>query len=286
MHISRKKILEIFPDSPEPKIESDYIDYENRSTIGPENGCLIIHGGGELNRSILNQFVDFAGGNDAHIVAIPTALRNNQLNLQEYAKRLRQMFGVSHVDVLHTRDRVQADTETFVESLKKATGVWIDGGRQWRLVDAYLQTRVEREIKAMLGRGGVVFGSSAGATIQGSFLVRGVPGTEHNPDGCNTIVISPNYISGFGLIKDVAIDQNVLAPDRNREGDMVQVIEFNKNILGLGIDESASIIVHRDKFIVNEGICIITDGNTHNGNPHYRIKTGQIFDLKTRMPVQ
>jgi cyanophycinase len=40
-------------------------------------------------------------------------------------------------------------------------------------VDAYLNTSVEKEIKKLLDRGGVVGGTSAGATIQGSYLVRG-----------------------------------------------------------------------------------------------------------------
>ena len=77
-----------------------------------------------------------------------------------------------HVTVLHTRDRAEADTETFVAPLKTARGVWFGGGRQWRLVDAYLGTRTQRELEAVLARDGVIGGSSSGATIQGSYLVR------------------------------------------------------------------------------------------------------------------
>ena len=49
---------------------------------------------------------------------------------------------------------MRADSEGFVEPLRHASGVIIDGGRQWRLADAYLGTAVEREIKALLARGG------------------------------------------------------------------------------------------------------------------------------------
>ena len=71
--------------------------------------------------------------------------------------------------------------------------LWIDGGRQWRLVDSYLHTRTEAAIRAVLDRGGVVGGSSAGATILGSYLVRGAR------EG-NTLMMAPGYEEGFGLI--------------------------------------------------------------------------------------
>ena len=64
--------------------------------------------------------------------------------------------------MLHTRDRAEADTEAFVAPLKTARGVWFGGGRQWRLVDAYMGTRTQREIEAVLARGGVIGGSRPG----------------------------------------------------------------------------------------------------------------------------
>jgi hypothetical protein len=67
--------------------------------------------------------------------------------------------------------RARANSEYFIVTLRKASGVWILGGWQWRHADAYLDTAVEREIKALLARGGVGFGSSAETTILGSFLV-------------------------------------------------------------------------------------------------------------------
>jgi hypothetical protein len=42
-------------------------------TIGPENGSLVIVGGGMRDLSILHRFAELAGGPDAPIVVIPTA---------------------------------------------------------------------------------------------------------------------------------------------------------------------------------------------------------------------
>ena len=112
------------------------------------------------------------------------------------------------VTILHTRDRKVADSETFTAPLRAATAVFIGGGRQWRLVDAYRGTRTETELRAILDRDGLISGSSAGATIQGSYLVRGSPRS-------NKILMAPGYERGFGYLSNVAIDQHV--SQRGRE---------------------------------------------------------------------
>ena len=57
--------------------------------------------------------------------------------------------------------------------LRDAKAVWFNGGRQWNCVDSYAKTLTEKEFHNVLERGGVIGGSSAGATIQGDYLVRG-----------------------------------------------------------------------------------------------------------------
>ena len=157
-----------------------------------------------------------AGGPDAEIVLIPTA-GEGELDAGALERERRdspRRSALSHVTVLHTRDRAVADTEAFVAPLKKARGVWFGGGRQWRLVDSYLGTRTQREIENVLARGGVVGGSSAGATIQGSYLVRGAREGNH-------IMMAKGYEEGFGYLRGVAIDQHVFV--RGRQDDLVGV---------------------------------------------------------------
>jgi len=255
-------------------------DSGSSKAIGPAKGWLVIEGGGVLTNEVKERFVALAGGPDANFVMIPTALRDTQIDLDSSRLSFSNGFHVKHVTVLHTRDRARANAEGFVESLRHASGVWIDGGRQWRLADAYLGTAVEREIKALLVRGGVVGGGSAGATIQGSFLVRGAPGTSRNPDGDNTIMMAPGHETGFGLLANSAIDQHVDA--RGRENDLHPVISKHPNLLGIGIDQSAAIIVHGDSFFVVGGQVVIHDGKKHDGAPHYFLSSGQAFNLKTR----
>ena len=249
-------------------------------SIGPSKGSLIIVGGGKLGPEIVSRFIDLAGGPQANFVVIPTAI-GDKVNIDVEKNRFANAFGVKNFVVLHTRDRNEADSKEFTEPLRHASGVWLEGGRQWRLVDAYHGTLTEREIKAVLDRGGVVGGSSAGATIQGSFLVRGASGTPENPDGDNTIMIAPPHIEGFGLLQNAAIDQHVIT--RHRENDLVPVIDAHPELLGIGIDESTAIVVHGNEFeIIGKSKVGIYDGKDHDGKKYYFLSPGQKFDLKKR----
>lgn len=255
-------------------------DYDKRATVGPENGWLIIHGGGRLTNEAKTRFVALAGGSQASFVVIPTARRDKDIDVDKYRLSMAKLFGVEHVTVLHTRDRARANSEGFVAPLRHASGVWIDGGRQWRLTNAYLETAVESELKALLIRGGVVFGSSAGATIQGSYLVRADPGTPDRPDGDSSIVVSPGHEIGFGLLANSVIDQHVNT--RGRERDLTPVISEHPELLGIGIDQEAAIVVRRNSFFVMGGRVTIHDGQNHNGRHYYFLSANQAFNLKTR----
>jgi len=207
--------------------------------IGPARGSLLAAGGGRLNAEIIETFIDLAGGRDSAFVIIPTAFDNGQA--YDAGNSFLRMAGCKDVTVLNTRERSVADSEEFVKPLRRARGVWIHGGQKWRLVDAYLNTRTQRELAGVLERGGVIGGSSAGATILGSFLVRGAPENTR-------IMMAPGYEQGFGFLRGVAIDQHLLT--RHREHDMLPVIERHPELLGIGIDEGTAIVVHEDSLRV------------------------------------
>ena len=254
-------------------IASAMTDYDNTSTIGPARGWLIISGGGGLINEVKERFVALAGGSSGNFVVIPTALTDAEIDPAKVRQSYSNGFRVPHVTVLHTRDRVRANSDGFVEPLRHASAVIIEGGRQWRLADAYIGTAVEREIKALLARGGVVCGGSAGASIQGSYLVRGAP------EG-NETMMAPGHETGFGLLNNSAIDQHVNT--RGRERDLDAVIAAHPNLLGVGIDEKAAIVVHGDSFFVVGGQVAIHDGKDHDGAGYYFLSSGQAFNLKAR----
>ncbi|GAB5474316.1 MAG: cyanophycinase [Maribacter sp.] len=261
---------------------------QEQSTTGPESGNLVIAGGGAIGQDITNTFINLAGGKNATIVVIPTAGGQDTYDDDVwFAKQLRD-YGCTRVTVLHTYDRTMADSDEFTLALKEATGVWFSGGRQWRLVDAYAGTETERVFWEVLDKGGVIGGTSAGATIQGSYLVRGDTQTNQ--------IMMGDHEEGFGFVKNIAIDQHVLA--RNRQFDMFEILEKRPELLGIGLDESTAIVVHQNTFeVIGESNVLIYDGNfwsrdtndvAHPPNierPFYFLQKGDLYDLRERKVI-
>jgi cyanophycinase len=243
--------------------------------VGPARGSLVVVGGGLRDLSIVKRFLDLAGGSDAPIVVIPTAGEGDDYG--DYWPGLRQLkeAGAVKLRVLHTRDRKLADSDAFAAPIREARGVWFPGGRHWRLADSYLNTRTHAELRALLQRGGVIGGTSAGATIQGSFMVRG------DTKG-NTIMVG-DHIEGFSFLKNVTIDQHLLR--RNRQFDLIPVIEERPELLGIGIDEDTAIVVEGDRFeVIGSGYVAIYDRGRRldSGGRFYFLAPGDRYNLKTR----
>lgn len=271
---------------------------EEKPKVGPEKGTLIIMGGGGKEfASVFDRFVELAGGEKAKIVIVPTAASSDpkyRYDRSWSARYAKDKLKVASAVVLHTHDRKEADTAEFVKSLKDATGVWFGGGRQWRLTKAYGGTKSEEEFHKVLARGGVIGGSSAGATIQGSFLARG------DTSG-NTIMIG-DVQRGFGFLRNSAIDQHLIA--RGREKDLIEVLEdpkgimrpefSRKELLGIGIDEDVAIEVTGDRFKVigkKEGQTLVYDPKkwTKGMKPEEKwvvIREGEGYDLKKRVKIK
>jgi len=243
--------------------------------IGPKNGALVIVGGNMQDAAIVRRFIDLAGGPDASIIVVPTAGDDDEYDQHWSGLRQFREQGARHLTVLHTRDRKVADTDAFAKPIATAGGVFFAGGRQWRIMDSYLNTRVQTELQKLLDRGGVIGGTSAGATALGSFLVRG------DTKGNETMV--GDHVEGFGFLKQSAIDQHVLR--RNRQFDLIEVIEKRPELLGIGIDEDTAIVVQGDRFdVIGRGYVLIHDVHkaSSSGGKFYFMAPGDRFDLVKR----
>jgi cyanophycinase len=253
---------------------------------GPVKGTLVIQGGGaDVGTGIFETFINKAGGLGAKIVVVPTAggnknqdgsirVYNSEQVLANWKKR-----GATNVWMLHTHDPKVADTEEFAKILRDAKAVWFDGGRQWNIVDSYAHTLTEKEFHNVLDRGGVIGGSSAGATILGDYLVRGaIAGSE--------IVMTPEpeHEHGFAFLRKVAIDQHINT--RNRWDDIIPVIKKYPNMLGIGLSEGTAIVVTGDRFEVIGKWKVAIHDNTRVyqpwEKPYYVLSLGDIYNMQTR----
>ena len=253
---------------------------------GPPSGTLVIVGGGNLDGTgIVEKFIELAGGPDNKFIIVPTAggnrNRQGELNTYQEADVIRSWTrrGLKNVKMLHTHDPKVADTEAFVKDLREADAVWFNGGRQWNIVDSYAGTLTYREFHKVLERGGAIGGSSAGATIQGEYLVRG------DTSGPNVMMTEePNHQEGFKFLRRSAIDQHINA--RNRWDDLVPVIQKYPNLLGIGLSEGTAIIVKGDVFEVTGKWKVSIHDSTRPHQPweksFFVLSPGDVYNMKTR----
>lgn len=266
-------------------------------TTGPASGTLVIVGGGDRDSAMFRHFVKLAGGKGSNLVIIPTATSTRtdyDYAGNRSAKYAREELGMPNVSVVHSHDRKTADTAEFVKPIRQADAVWFTGGRQWRIADAYLGTLTENEIRNVLKRGGVVGGSSAGASIQGSFLVRGDTKTSR-------ILIGDHQV-GFGFISNSAIDQHVIP--RKRQAGLIEVLtdpnrrmdqQINRTaLLGIGIDEATAIVVQKNIFEVigkKDGVVLVYDprswtSSTPDADKYLTLSPGAKYDMEKRVVLR
>jgi cyanophycinase len=229
-------------------------------------GSLVIVGGGKLPPAIRDAFLELAGGKKARLVVIPTA--SNKADHPELltTPAFWKAQGVASVVTLHTHSRERANDPAFVKPLTEATGVWLTGGDQSRLVEAYHGTAVERELRNVLRRGGVIGGTSAGASIMSGLMILG-----GNPVARTG--------QGFDLLPGVVVDQHFV--QRHRLDRLLGVLAKYPTYFGVGIDEQTGIIVHGHNLTVvgNATVRVCTPGADRGPAGVKVLKPGDRFDL-------
>jgi cyanophycinase len=251
----------------------------------------VLSGAGEpqADSAVLRRFVDLAGGPDAEIIYIPTAASGIRLpsgftaelpesgeitpSARALDSALTALFGVRRVRLLHTRDSTVARSERFAEPLKTARAVWIGYGNAGRLATLFLGTPALRELRGVLGRGGVIGGNSAGAIIQGSFIVRG------RPD--KPALMARGHDTGFGFLRGIAVNPHLTSA--NRESELITVVDQHPELLGIGLEDAAGLLVVGDTAeVLGSGRVAIYDDVRHERLWYHWLQPGDRFDLRSR----
>lgn len=212
--------------SNQPHLLPDMEDLEN------DRGALLLCGGGPLPASVLELFFKYGKGEEGKLVIIPTA--SALADTGDYARILGHWsdFNWGKVDVLHALDRAQAEVADFADTLKDATAVWMTGGDQNRLADRYQGTAVEKEIRNVMHRGGVVGGTSAGSAIASRVMISG--GQKE-----------PRLSNGLDLLPNSIIDQHF--SQRLRFERLASAVGSHPERVGIGIDESTGLLVGKKR---------------------------------------
>jgi len=197
-------------------------------------GPLVLIGGRhqDLSKDLREVFFDLAGGKKAKIVVIPTATAvDDPAKMDEHLTEWRGLKPMS-VHILHTRDRKKADDPAFVKPLAEATGVFITNGHPDRIFNAYRGTLVERELKKLHARGGLIGGTGTGMNVLGDFVLW------HKPPGFEPAL---GVLAGF-------------LPCDPRSDEIEEAIAANPSQVGLGIGPGTAVVIRgKDMRVVGKG---------------------------------
>lgn len=208
------------------------------------HGPVLAIGGHEdktVNGEILQQFIHRAGGNQARVVLIPAASDEPEEMAAEYEKVFTKA-GAASVETLDLPNREAANAQQSVETIEAATGVFVTGGDQARLVERIIGTRVMNALRVRNAEGAIVAGTSAGASLVATHMLLG--GTDLTEDSGDSAArkMMVEVVAGLGLLPDVIIDQHF--SQRGRMGRLLAAFAANPGLIGIGLDENTAILVH------------------------------------------
>ncbi|HYO15637.1 MAG TPA: cyanophycinase [Thermoanaerobaculia bacterium] len=244
-----------------------------------KQGRLIIIGGGEKKddrRKILERVAREVGSGKLVVSTVGTS------EPEETWKEYRQIFkqlGVKNIEHLDVRNREEALAERTAKILDGATAVFFTGGDQLKITSQLGDSQAYRKINELYEHGGTVAGTSAGASVMSETMLIGGDGEKsHQTD--RMIQMAP----GFGLVKDVVIDQHFA--ERGRLGRLLAAVAQNPAHLGVGIDENTAVILSGEESfeVIGEGAVYILDGRKVSySNLTEEEQNGQtlsVFDIK------
>jgi cyanophycinase len=224
-----------------------------RGTAGP----VIMIGGAEdkrRDRVILSRFVELAGGPEASILVISTASTFGERANEKYTELFTEL-GAARVEGIRPMTREEAGDPAVTSRVQEASGVFLTGGNQVRLVSVVGGTRLEDALVSAHDRGVAIAGTSAGASAVATHMVAfGRPGASPKH---RMIHIS----AGLGLVSGVVVDQHF--EQRGRWGRLLAAIAMSPSLLGIGLDEDTAAIVHADRTleVIGKGSVTIIDGS-------------------------
>ena len=260
------------------------------------SGCLIIIGGHEDRdpdgeRTILKEVARHVRG--GKLVLATVASYEPEGYFEEYQKAFADL-DVGELVELYVEDRNEAGDREKLSVLDDAQAIFFSGGDQLRITSQIGDTGIEAKVRSIFERGGLIAGTSAGASVMSDTML--VKGTSSETHRIGDLHMAP----GLGLIRDVIIDQHFA--ERGRFGRLIGAVAHNPRVLGLGIDEDTAAVVEDQAFtVIGSGAVYVVDGAgvTHcnlaearpervlsmHGVTVHVLSSGDRFDLPKRRPI-
>lgn len=268
----------------------------NRAGAG-RGGSLVIIGGHEDRTGQKRILAEVAArlGDDGKIVVCDVASSEPDALWEEYEPAFRAL-GVPHVYRLSITRREEASEPRVMRILEGATGVFFTGGDQLKITSQLGDTPLYSRILEIFEAGGVIAGTSAGASVMSeTMMVSGNASESYRIK--SALLMAP----GLGLARDMLIDQHFA--ERGRMARLIGAVTQNPRMLGVGIDENTAIIVDRSTHfsVLGDGAVYVVDASTATysnigveeshrtlssfGLTVHMLSQGDVFELATRIPT-
>lgn len=205
-------------------------------------GSLFIIGGGSRPDHLVNRMIDEAGlRNGGYVVILPmsSAVPDSAIIWAS------EQFLKNGIESIAGFNFLPDETPpaNWIDSLKKASLIYISGGDQNRFMSIAGENEIEYAIWTAYNAGAMIAGTSAGAAVMSEKMITG--DELRYPDYTSTFrtIESENMeiARGLGLINTAIIDQHFVWRSRHNRL-FTAVIEYPE-LMGIGIDESTAILV-------------------------------------------
>jgi cyanophycinase len=258
-------------------------------------GPLIIIGGGEDKegkRTILREVAKHLDG--GKLVLATVASHEPEGYFEAYEKAFSDL-GITDLVEVYVKDRAETLDPEKLRLFDDAAGVFFSGGDQLRISSQIGDTPIEQRVRQIHDRGGLLAGTSAGASVMSeTMLVKGTSGESYK---IGDLHMAP----GLGLVRDVIIDQHFA--ERGRFGRLFGAVAHNPRELGIGIDEDTALVLENEQFqVIGSGCVYVVDGagvtysNIAEAKPErslsmydirmHVLSSGDTFDLSRRRPAE
>lgn len=242
--------------------------------MAKDKGYLIIIGGAEDKtgeRTILKRAASMLGDDDT-LTVLTTATEQPEKAGRDY-REVFSKLGVKNIRVLNIDTRDDADDEKNGDIIRKSKCIFMTGGDQLRITSILGGTRAGGELKKRYQSGGVIVGTSAGASVMSSTMV--VQGNDNEPASKCTLKMAP----GLGILSGVIIDQHF--DQRGRFGRLLCGVAENPDVLGVGIDENTAVMLYPDMHfeVIGAGAVTIIDGRSIQCSNVSELKPNEILAI-------
>jgi cyanophycinase len=227
-----------------------------RSAPRAPAGTLFAIGGAEDRedtKEILRRLAERIGSGKLVISTLATDYGDE---MWEVYRKLFTSMGVKSVKHLGINHRDETSEDPRLDILSDAKAVFFTGGDQFKITTRLGGTALSERIEEIYRRGGIVGGTSAGATALGEMMLVVIPGA-----GITKVGDALHMTPGLGLAKNMIIDQHF--SERGRIRRLLGAVAQNPRMLGVGIDEDTAVVVESDGTLhtIGSGAVYIVDGH-------------------------